>query len=754
MKQEWVPKEHFDVAADPDGQRLNVKDDGFEQRARDMLELAYRTAFLNQPFGEVMKSGMRSFFEKKWTAYGEAGVAKKVAQYAVGAASFAVLTALTGPGVVVLVGVAVGAAALKKGLSKGIDEAAGVGNELKRAGDRARAGAKSASQVLKVVLRKRGVTTVIERLMNHWGDVKLFQNVYGQKVYTIKEQKKTVFRREADALAHFRQMGAVDEWRKWDGGTRNENYLDAAGKLSDSSSQYASAGFFNTIKEGAKSLTNTVSGRTNRNFMRLKIKKLTFYNACLMDYCRSFKEEHDRVYQAVVEGWDNVSDLVRMQAHVTGSHHLCSDKRCFGGYALLQQVAEAEGCTALLEKMPPKAKKMKAGRLSAGFAKADDAVQQPSAMGKKIRKRFQSANMTDKQEKAARLAAAKGGKAAVVKGGRKVKQAIDGGGASASMGVAWPSMPTEVPNPATAITSALGPPVVPCLGQVASDLTEFFFSHYKGSMGAREKMAALTEGLQEADATLENGNRIVADAMESLDRQDAAFFIQRIPTADQMEHGFKAELVTAATKIEHYVLKGDRRRKQFLDLYEKISAREPAACASCEEAYELAYRFFNMLKTLWKLEQHLMFVQVYAKGIAAALEEQAGSYCFPAEAAGSLAAWFEFWHYVPEVSTASASSTSVSSHSTSLPGGDSTSPETSSVAEVDAEESGPSRSGGDGRDSEEEESAEASGEASREEASEEATPASVVDSGSSTDSDWSTSAGGEVEEDSEESSGY
>jgi hypothetical protein len=112
---------------------------------------------------------------------------------------------------------------------------------------------------------------------------------------------------------------------------------------------------------------------------------------------------------------------------------------------------------------------------------------------------------------------------------------------------------------------------------------------------------------------------------------------------------FKKHLIAAANKIEHYVKKSDRRRQAFLKVYEPIVARasdgNPAHCVTCQEASKLAYLFFNLLKTMWKLEQHVMFLHVFAKGVASSLKDQSDKkFYFPFEASENLANWFEFWH--------------------------------------------------------------------------------------------------------------
>jgi hypothetical protein len=126
-------------------------------------------------------------------------------------------------------------------------------------------------------------------------------------------------------------------------------------------------------------------------------------------------------------------------------------------------------------------------------------------------------------------------------------------------------------------------------------------------------------------------------------------------------------LKAVGAKIDHYVKKGDRRKAKFAKLYEQIVSRAaesgtPPAFKNCKEASELAYHFFNMLKTLWKLEQHIMFLQVFAQGIACSLKEAAtaarpplqgtstipdGPAYFPHEAATGLDQWFHFWRQVP-----------------------------------------------------------------------------------------------------------
>ncbi|MCB9844739.1 MAG: hypothetical protein H6811_01960 [Phycisphaeraceae bacterium] len=679
------PKDHFDVKKVGRGSsaRLEVTDKGYEERAIMLLELAYRTAFLNQPYSETIKSGMRSYFEKKWTAAGKAGVAKKVAQYAVAGGAFVVMTAVTGPTVLVLIGVTAGALALKKGVSYGIDKAGvkSVEDRLKKAGDPDAPHADSPSEVLPIMLEHGGIAKAIEHLCSHWRDIKLFKSKYGKKTHSAKHKQKQSHKREAAALSNFQGAADVEAWREWEGGTPPD-YLDAAGKLINASNQFSAAGAAKKAKMAAKGLKNSVSAqKTDDNFMRLKIKKLTYYCSCVMDYCRHFQAEHAKIHAAVIGGWADLTRLVVPQAHVCGSHESCADDPpCFGGFGLLRARAEQKGCAELLDSFDLGETQSAAitGRLAkAHFTHREEAGQQTSRAAGVIRTKLGYDKFTGAKLKGAKKVQEKVTKKLIDASWQAATTgdlsgledlAKDPTGTGAAKEAAKDAILTalragEIPSPDALLNAPVGAPIVPCSGQIAEDLTDFFFSHYRENISARERMKLLTEGLQKNDKGFERANRIVADAMEAVENQNEQFFMDRLPTNEDMKRTFQAELISAANKIEHYVLKGDRRREKFVSYYEAVCGR--GNLQSCEEGYELAYRFFNMLKTLWKLEQHIMFIYVFAKGVACALEAEAGDYYFPSDAAAGLAEWFEFWHRVPACNPARLATPAGSSSSSS-----------------------------------------------------------------------------------------
>ena len=93
------------------------------------------------------------------------------------------------------------------------------------------------------------------------------------------------------------------------------------------------------------------------------------------------------------------------------------------------------------------------------------------------------------------------------------------------------------------------------------------------------------------------------------------FFIDQLPNFDELRDGsFTKELAAVGNKIEHYLRKGEQRKKEFLEVYEpicersKLSPNNFSPSESCEESFKLAYTYFLAVKTLWKMEQHIILL--------------------------------------------------------------------------------------------------------------------------------------------------
>lgn len=641
-----APADHFDTTeirrrSDGSPKRLEVTDIGYEARAVALLQVAYAKSFLNQPLLERVRSGMRSYAEKKWTAGGKAKVATQALKYAVAGAAFATLAAVTGPGVVVILGVGLAATILTKAGSKGIDKfgTGSVADRLKKSGDPDPLTSSSPSDVMPIVHEHGGVTIVIEHLFRHWSDIRLMRESYSDG-FEPADRLAESYRLESVALSHFKKARRVEEWKNWEDGE--------AGRLEDFSEYFSALdGKKDRAKNQAtKKLPNKMSmTKVDVNFMRLKVKKLTFYCACIMDYCSMTLAEHALMHEAMVQSWAELVALVRRQAHIRSDHTHChhsADGGCFGGLELLEDLVdeEFEGLVEIADDPAPATPPPDIESI----ADRGQTIGEAADWVNKIRRQPGRAKVPEFVQKEA-------AKRVIKKGMTKGVKLAKGGGSG--KGVQWPSVPDlklAAPNAVDLINSHITVPVAPCIGELAGDLTDFIFQHFD-NLGARDRiktLEALTRGLQKETVTLKHCGEVVTATILKGNNQNEAFFREMLPAHEDLAD-FKKQLIAAANKIEHYVKKSDRRRQAFLKVYEPIVARasddNPAHCVTCQEASKLAYLFFNLLKTMWKLEQHVMFLHVFAKGVASGLKDQSDKkFYFPFEASENLANWFEFWH--------------------------------------------------------------------------------------------------------------
>ena len=732
------PEEHFSVALETHRgvRRLRVDDIGYEDRAVMLIETEYRHAFLEQSKMEIMRSGLRSYFEKSWSAGGKAGVAKKVLAYSVAAATFTTLTVLSGGTLAVVLGVGAGAFILKKAGNKALDKSStgSVEKRLKKLGDPDAPDSKSASAVLPVMIEHGGVAKIIDNLSKAWFDLNLFAERYNGKSFTPKEVKKRAFLRQTDALNYFNAGGRTELWREWQvpekqktGEQFKYNRLKRNQKDKEDVSRWRHPFAATKLRQ------NTVQGQTaTYDFMRLKIKKLTYYNACLLDWCKNFRAEHARLHETVATCWDDMTSLVMQQTHLCGNHAECKDARCYGGFGILRSLAQAKGLEEYLD--DETTRDLTAAAEPTGALDNAEAVD-PAQAGANVSRsahmlhgKLFHKQLSGKKLKVAKLAVKKAiSKAA----GRGVNAATSGSldplfdnnddedvtrkaARDAAQKAVSAIASGQAPNAAKILSASVNAPVVPCLGQIAADLTALLFSHYRENIGAREQMQVLTEGVLGDTSGVPLRARVMLSTLEKADAQNNAFFISQLPDALNTDL-FKDELKAVGAKIDHYVKKGDRRKAKFAKLYEHIVSRAaesgtPPAFKNCKEASELAYHFFNMLKTLWKLEQHIMFLQVFAQGVACSLKEAAtaarpplqgtstipdGPAYFPHEAATGLDQWFHFWRQVPlpqppaapaattPNSSQDSSSSSAGSSSSSVDGLSSSSAASSASSSVD-----------------------------------------------------------------------
>ncbi len=726
--------------------KIMVLDMGYEARATALLQASYVKSFLKKSKWERTKGGLRSYAEKKWTSGGGRKLAKQGLKYAIAGAAFATLAAITGPGALIILGVGLAASALTKGGAKAADEINSFSDRLKNTGDPNPINPDSTdkaippdspSKVMPVVLENEGITTVVGLLFRHWSDIRLFRETYCKDWKPGKALKKS-YEREFLALKHFKDAGTVEEWRNWEAGEAGKlrNFSEYFSALSDVGDRAA--------RNVAKRKPNKMSMvKTDVNFMRLKIKKLTFYNACLMDYCRMMTAEQALLQEAVVKAWEQVVSLTQRQAHIRSDHSRCDHKKssgCFGGLDLLAELVGEDklGHIVVMDDPPPTSP-------PPGFeaiANREQTMKDASAVmdffrkfpGRRTKSEFVQKKVVDTAGKwAAKKAASSTVKAAKtgtlpgigtpdlgdltwpklgdVQWGDLGRPSVNGPEAPdidpgwPSVGdINWPRLNGKFPKAPTLgdlggidvdwpDVGALGAGVpalgvnfylqnqviepVPGLGALVGDLTDFLFQHFH-NLDLRDHMKeldAMVAGLEKEEVELEHGGRIVKALKVKSTEQNEKFFRDQLPSHPEMDN-FKKELHAAASKVRHYVLKGDRRRKRFLELYDQItlgaSEAQPAHCKNCKEAFKLSYAFFDMVKTMWKLEQHIMFLDVFAKGVLSGLKEQSATYHFPYEAGGSLAEWFRFWHHLEPQDPSDGVAMAADLEAEPLPDGEST----------------------------------------------------------------------------------